>query len=77
MEEILRKLHKDASGHKHKAIRDACVYAFGECTDKTPLHPPPPPPVGVEEDLRLSSPVFTPQAGILILIRAADICQGS
>uniref|UniRef100_A0A672ZKH0 ARFGEF family member 3 n=1 Tax=Sphaeramia orbicularis TaxID=375764 RepID=A0A672ZKH0_9TELE len=28
MEEILRKLQKDASGHKHKAIRDACVYAF-------------------------------------------------
>lgn len=32
MEEILRKLQKDASGHKHKAIRDACVYACGECT---------------------------------------------
>uniref|UniRef100_A0A8C9Y1Z0 ARFGEF family member 3 n=1 Tax=Sander lucioperca TaxID=283035 RepID=A0A8C9Y1Z0_SANLU len=30
MEEILRKLQKDASGHKHKAIRDACVYARGE-----------------------------------------------
>uniref|UniRef100_A0A8P4KJM7 SEC7 domain-containing protein n=1 Tax=Dicentrarchus labrax TaxID=13489 RepID=A0A8P4KJM7_DICLA len=28
MEEILRKLQKDASGHKHKAIRDACVYAW-------------------------------------------------
>uniref|UniRef100_UPI0037E7E0FC brefeldin A-inhibited guanine nucleotide-exchange protein 3 n=1 Tax=Semicossyphus pulcher TaxID=241346 RepID=UPI0037E7E0FC len=27
MEGILRKLQKDASGHKHKAIRDACVYA--------------------------------------------------
>ncbi|XP_076025541.1 brefeldin A-inhibited guanine nucleotide-exchange protein 3 [Genypterus blacodes] len=27
MEEILRKLHKDATGHKHKPIRDACVYA--------------------------------------------------
>ncbi|KAM3605772.1 uncharacterized protein V6R79_004414 [Siganus canaliculatus] len=27
MEEILRKLQKDASGHKHKALRDACVYA--------------------------------------------------
>ncbi|KAM3862762.1 brefeldin A-inhibited guanine nucleotide-exchange protein 3 [Diretmus argenteus] len=27
MEEILRKLQKDASGHKHKAVRDACVYA--------------------------------------------------
>ncbi|TMS04181.1 Brefeldin A-inhibited guanine nucleotide-exchange protein 3 [Larimichthys crocea] len=27
MEEILRKLQKDASGHKHKAIRDGCVYA--------------------------------------------------
>ncbi|KAM9847700.1 brefeldin A-inhibited guanine nucleotide-exchange protein 3 [Aulostomus maculatus] len=27
MEEILRKLQKDASGHKHKAIRDACVHA--------------------------------------------------
>ncbi|KAM8859046.1 brefeldin A-inhibited guanine nucleotide-exchange protein 3 isoform 1-T1 [Spinachia spinachia] len=27
MEEVLRKLQKDASGHKHKAIRDACVYA--------------------------------------------------
>lgn len=31
MEEILRKLQKDATGHKHKAIRDACVYACGEC----------------------------------------------
>lgn len=31
MEEILLKLQKDASGHKHKAIRDACVYARGEC----------------------------------------------
>ncbi|XP_038124531.1 brefeldin A-inhibited guanine nucleotide-exchange protein 3 isoform X3 [Cyprinodon tularosa] len=27
MEEILRKLQKDASGHKHKALRDACVCA--------------------------------------------------
>ncbi|XP_023819018.1 brefeldin A-inhibited guanine nucleotide-exchange protein 3 isoform X2 [Oryzias latipes] len=27
MEEILRKLQKDASGHKHKGIRDACVHA--------------------------------------------------
>nr|XP_020462313.1 brefeldin A-inhibited guanine nucleotide-exchange protein 3 isoform X2 [Monopterus albus] len=27
MEEILRKLQKDASGHKYKSIRDACVYA--------------------------------------------------
>ncbi|XP_010887041.2 brefeldin A-inhibited guanine nucleotide-exchange protein 3 isoform X3 [Esox lucius] len=27
MEEILRKLQKDASGNKHKAIRDACVFA--------------------------------------------------
>lgn len=27
MEEILRKLQKEASGHKHKAIRDACVCA--------------------------------------------------
>ncbi|XP_078144770.1 brefeldin A-inhibited guanine nucleotide-exchange protein 3 [Centroberyx gerrardi] len=27
MEGILRKLQKDASGHRHKAIRDACVYA--------------------------------------------------
>ncbi|KAM6922563.1 brefeldin A-inhibited guanine nucleotide-exchange protein 3 [Lycodopsis pacificus] len=27
MEEILRKLQKDASGHKHRGIRDACVYA--------------------------------------------------
>lgn len=31
MEEILRRLQKEASGHKHKAIRDACVYACGEC----------------------------------------------
>lgn len=31
MEEILRKLQKDASGHKHKAIRDACAFACGEC----------------------------------------------
>lgn len=36
MEEILRKLHKDASGHKHKGIRDACVYACGECTSSPP-----------------------------------------
>ncbi|XP_041922683.1 brefeldin A-inhibited guanine nucleotide-exchange protein 3 isoform X2 [Alosa sapidissima] len=27
MEEILRKLQKEASGHKHKAIRDACTLA--------------------------------------------------
>ncbi|XP_035987291.1 brefeldin A-inhibited guanine nucleotide-exchange protein 3 isoform X1 [Fundulus heteroclitus] len=27
MEEILRKLQKDASGHKHKAVRDACACA--------------------------------------------------
>ncbi|XP_033932980.1 brefeldin A-inhibited guanine nucleotide-exchange protein 3-like, partial [Pseudochaenichthys georgianus] len=27
MEEILRKLQKDASGHKHRSLRDACVYA--------------------------------------------------
>ncbi|KAF6731998.1 Brefeldin A-inhibited guanine nucleotide-exchange protein 3 [Oryzias melastigma] len=27
MEEILRKLQKDASGHKHKGVRDACVFA--------------------------------------------------
>uniref|UniRef100_A0AAX7TGB7 SEC7 domain-containing protein n=1 Tax=Astatotilapia calliptera TaxID=8154 RepID=A0AAX7TGB7_ASTCA len=27
MEELLRKLQKDASGHKYKGIRDACVYA--------------------------------------------------
>lgn len=38
MEEILRKLQKDASGHKHKGIRDACVYACGECTSN-PLGP--------------------------------------
>uniref|UniRef100_A0A8C4E3D4 SEC7 domain-containing protein n=1 Tax=Dicentrarchus labrax TaxID=13489 RepID=A0A8C4E3D4_DICLA len=43
MEEILRKLQKDASGHKHKAIRDACVYAWGECTAA------PPPPHGLSE----------------------------
>uniref|UniRef100_A0AAX7UTH2 SEC7 domain-containing protein n=1 Tax=Astatotilapia calliptera TaxID=8154 RepID=A0AAX7UTH2_ASTCA len=30
MEELLRKLQKDASGHKYKGIRDACVYACGE-----------------------------------------------
>lgn len=36
MEEILRKLQKDASGHKHKAIRDACVYARGECAAAPP-----------------------------------------
>uniref|UniRef100_A0AAV2JPJ8 SEC7 domain-containing protein n=1 Tax=Knipowitschia caucasica TaxID=637954 RepID=A0AAV2JPJ8_KNICA len=27
MEEILRRLQKEASGHKHKALRDACVCA--------------------------------------------------
>ncbi|XP_028982911.1 brefeldin A-inhibited guanine nucleotide-exchange protein 3 [Betta splendens] len=27
MEEILRKLQKDASGHRNKGLRDACVYA--------------------------------------------------
>lgn len=37
MEEILRKLQKDASGHKHKAIRDACVYACGECAPASGL----------------------------------------
>lgn len=37
MEEILRKLQKDASGHKHKAIRDACVHACGECAPASGL----------------------------------------
>uniref|UniRef100_A0A3B4ASA9 SEC7 domain-containing protein n=1 Tax=Periophthalmus magnuspinnatus TaxID=409849 RepID=A0A3B4ASA9_9GOBI len=32
MEEILRKLQKEASGHKHKALRDACQCACGEWT---------------------------------------------
>ncbi|XP_061546714.1 brefeldin A-inhibited guanine nucleotide-exchange protein 3 isoform X3 [Phycodurus eques] len=27
MEDILRGLHKDAAGHKHKSLRDACVLA--------------------------------------------------
>ncbi|XP_077437487.1 brefeldin A-inhibited guanine nucleotide-exchange protein 3 isoform X2 [Vanacampus margaritifer] len=27
MEDILRRLHKDAAGHKHKSLRDACVLA--------------------------------------------------
>ncbi|XP_075902214.1 brefeldin A-inhibited guanine nucleotide-exchange protein 3 isoform X2 [Nelusetta ayraudi] len=27
MEGVLRRLQKEASGHKHKAVRDACVYA--------------------------------------------------
>ncbi|XP_061693483.1 brefeldin A-inhibited guanine nucleotide-exchange protein 3 isoform X3 [Syngnathoides biaculeatus] len=27
MEEVLRRLHKDAAGHKHKSLRDACVLA--------------------------------------------------
>uniref|UniRef100_A0A3P9DQT2 ARFGEF family member 3 n=1 Tax=Maylandia zebra TaxID=106582 RepID=A0A3P9DQT2_9CICH len=36
MEELLRKLQKDASGHKYKGIRDACVYACGECTAAPP-----------------------------------------
>uniref|UniRef100_A0A7N6A5M9 SEC7 domain-containing protein n=1 Tax=Anabas testudineus TaxID=64144 RepID=A0A7N6A5M9_ANATE len=38
MEEILRKLQRDASGHKHKGIRDACVHACGECTVRLPSH---------------------------------------
>lgn len=41
MEDILRKLQKDASGHKHKALRDACVYARGECTAAPPTCLPP------------------------------------
>uniref|UniRef100_A0A3B3RAL1 ARFGEF family member 3 n=1 Tax=Paramormyrops kingsleyae TaxID=1676925 RepID=A0A3B3RAL1_9TELE len=36
MEEILRKLQKDASGNKHKAIRDACTLACGRYFVKTP-----------------------------------------
>uniref|UniRef100_A0A3P9MCI2 ARFGEF family member 3 n=1 Tax=Oryzias latipes TaxID=8090 RepID=A0A3P9MCI2_ORYLA len=31
MEEILRKLQKDASGHKHKGIRDACFLFSERC----------------------------------------------
>ncbi|XP_028324030.1 LOW QUALITY PROTEIN: brefeldin A-inhibited guanine nucleotide-exchange protein 3 [Gouania willdenowi] len=27
MEQILKKIHKEAQGHKHKAVRDACVSA--------------------------------------------------
>ncbi|XP_037127946.1 brefeldin A-inhibited guanine nucleotide-exchange protein 3 isoform X4 [Syngnathus acus] len=27
MEDILRRLHKDSAGHKHKSLRDACVLA--------------------------------------------------
>lgn len=30
MEEILRKLQKEASGGKHKAIRDSCAVACGK-----------------------------------------------
>lgn len=30
MEEILRKLQKEASGSKHKAIRDSCSVACGK-----------------------------------------------
>lgn len=30
MEEILRKLQKEASGSKHKAIRDSCGVACGK-----------------------------------------------
>lgn len=38
MEEILRKLQKDASGNKYKAIRDGCAVACGECyTCQQPL----------------------------------------
>nr|XP_057920519.1 brefeldin A-inhibited guanine nucleotide-exchange protein 3 isoform X1 [Doryrhamphus excisus] len=28
MEDILRKLHKEAAGHKHKNLRDACLLAY-------------------------------------------------
>lgn len=31
MEDILKKLQKDASGNKHKALRDNCSLAIGEC----------------------------------------------
>lgn len=30
MEEILRKLQKEATGNKHKAIKDNCALAVGE-----------------------------------------------
>lgn len=30
MEEILRKLQKDASGSKHKAIKESCTWALGK-----------------------------------------------
>ncbi|KPP64310.1 hypothetical protein Z043_117362 [Scleropages formosus] len=38
MEEILRKLQKDASGNKFKAIRDACAAACGECESRRAAH---------------------------------------
>uniref|UniRef100_A0A3B5A9U8 ARFGEF family member 3 n=1 Tax=Stegastes partitus TaxID=144197 RepID=A0A3B5A9U8_9TELE len=39
MEEILRKLQKEASGHKHKGIRDACVFASEHMDSISPLKP--------------------------------------
>lgn len=30
MEEILRKLQKEASGSKHRAIKESCTWAIGK-----------------------------------------------
>lgn len=34
MEEILRKLQKEASGSKYKAIKESCTWALGKRTER-------------------------------------------
>lgn len=40
MEEILRKLQKEASGSKYKAIKESCTWALGERAERDAGHLP-------------------------------------
>lgn len=40
MEEILRKLQKEASGSKYKAIKESCTWALGKRTERGAGHLP-------------------------------------
>lgn len=40
MEEILRKLQKEASGSKYKAIKESCTWALGKRAERGARHLP-------------------------------------
>jgi len=40
MEEILRKLQKEASGSKYKAIKESCTWALGKRAERGAGHLP-------------------------------------